>query len=272
MRCLAILFLALLLGGCATSVEPEFASKPYVPFNRENAVAIALREWRLFRSYAHEQGEAAHKAERAPGLWQRVGEYWWLGLGGEGTEARWTGKHDEDGRVFAASDDEHYAWSAAFISYVMRIAGAGSRFPYSANHATYVNAAASGASPILVAHAARSYAPKLGDLLCFGRAWASDLSVEDLPKTHLWPGHCAIVVGALQAGQLDVVGGNENDAVTMNQVCIAGDGRLASADGARRWPIAIEVRYDAEADSSAPAESNGSPRSLARPVAGRHCS
>lgn len=245
---IAALFLALALGGCATRVVPDFAAKPYVPFNREDAVAIALREWRLFGSSTGEQAETARKPERAPGLWERVGEYWWLGLAGAGREARWTGRHDEDGRVFAASDDERYAWSAAFISYVMRIAGAGSRFPYSPNHATYVNAAASGASPILAAHAAQSYAPRIGDLLCFGREWASTLTFEDLPRPGYWPGHCAIVVAAPQPGQLDVVGGNDHDAVTMDHVSVGADGSLTSAAGGRPWPIAIQVRYDAETD------------------------
>ncbi len=236
------------MGGCAVSVVPDFATKPYVPFNRADAVAIALREWRLFGSNADEQCEAASKPERAPGLWQRVGEYWWLGLDGAGRDARWTGKHDAHGRVFAASDDERYAWSAAFISYVMRIAGAGSRFPYSPNHATYVNAAASGGSPILVAHTAQSYAPKPGDLLCFGREGSAGLRFEDLPRPGFWPGHCAIVVAAPQPGRLDVVGGNDHDAVTMDRLSVGVDGSLASIDGAQRWPIAIEVRYDAETD------------------------
>ena len=43
-------------------------------------------------------------------------------------EAAWTGKHDANGIVFPAGEDGNYAWSAAFISYVMRIAGAGARF------------------------------------------------------------------------------------------------------------------------------------------------
>lgn len=249
MRRIAIVLLAWLLSGCAASVVPDFAAKPYLPFNREDAVAIALREWRLFGSKADGQAEAALKPERAPGLWQRIGEYWWLGLGGAGREARWTGKHDEHGSVFPASDDESYAWSAAFISYVMRIAGAGDRFPYSPNHSTYVNAAAAGTSPILVAHPVPTYAPRLGDLLCFGREWSAELRFEDLPRTGLWPGHCAIVVGAPRPDQVDVVGGNQHDAVTMARVSIGADGRFTSTDGGRSWPIAIEVRYDAETDS-----------------------
>jgi hypothetical protein len=249
-RRIAIVLLAAALTGCAaTNVVPDFAAKPYVPFNREDAVAIALREWRLFGSLSDLPGSpepVVAKPERAPGLWERVGEYWWLGLGGKGREARWTGKHDADGRVFPAMDDERYAWSAAFISYVMRIAGAGDRFPYAANHATYVNAAASGRSSILTAHAPQSYAPKLGDLLCFGREWASGLRFSDLPTSAFWPGHCAVVV-ARQGNTLSVVGGNDDDAVTMDHVTIASDGGLSSAH-ATEWPIAIEVRYDAETE------------------------
>ncbi|HLI20834.1 MAG TPA: DUF2272 domain-containing protein [Stellaceae bacterium] len=245
---LAAVLLILALAGCAAAnVEPDFATKPYVPFNREDAVAIALREWRLFGSLTGDQPEAAQKPERVPGLWERVGEYWWLGLNGAGREARWTGKHDENGRVFPAWDDERYAWSAAFISYVMRIAGAGDRFPYAPNHAAYVNAAAEGTSPILKLHPPRSYAPKPGDLLCFGREWAAGLTAASLPTRGYWPGHCALVV-ATRPGAIDVVGGNDRDAVTMDHLTVGLDGSLTSADGALSWPIVIEVRYDAETD------------------------
>ena len=120
-RCIAIVIMGAALAGCAAAntAVPDFAARPFVPFNREDAVAIALREWRLFGSLSDLPGSpepAAAKPERAPGLWERVGEYWWLGLGGNGREARWTGRHDESGRVFPAFDDERYAWSAAFIS------------------------------------------------------------------------------------------------------------------------------------------------------------
>ena len=245
-RALTIVILATAVSGCAgKTVVPDFAAEPYVAFNREDAVAIALREWRLFGSPTDDTPEPAQKPERAPGLWERVGEYWWLGLGGQSREARWTGKHDESGHAFPVWDDERYAWSAAFISYVMRIAGAGDRFPYAPNHAAYVNAAVDGRSPILTAHAAGTYEPKPGDILCHGRDWASNLRFSDLPTKGFWPGHCAIVV-ARQATALSVVGGNERDAVTIDQVSMGADGGLIGREGV--WPIVLEVRYDAETD------------------------
>ncbi len=163
-------------------------------------------------------------------------------------ESSWTGKHDQSGRVFPASVDEEHAWSAAFISYVMRIAGAGDRFPYAANHATYVNAAAAGRSPILRAHAPEAYAPKLGDLLCHGRHWATRLRFADLPTRDLWPGHCAIVVGG-EPRLLDVIGGNVDDAVAMSRVPVDAHGRLV--DSNYPWFVVLEVRYDADAEPRA---------------------
>jgi hypothetical protein len=76
--------------------------------------------------------------ERQQGLWRRVGEYWWLALNAGAPEVAWTGKHDAGGIEFSAGENGTYAWSAAFVSYVMRIAGAGPRFPYSASHSDYI--------------------------------------------------------------------------------------------------------------------------------------
>jgi hypothetical protein len=243
---------------------PEFAAKPYALFNRADAVAIALREWRLFGakvddapSDQHAPPEPQDKPERQPGLWQRVGEYWWIGLAVPPgapvpPEQFWTGKHDAAGAVFPADVDGRYAWSAAFISYVLRIAGAGARFPYSANHATYVNAAASGATPILKAEPPETYAPRRGDLICFGRYNAQALKFADLPTGYVWPGHCAMVVEILGA-MLSVVGGNVDDAVTMTHVPVTESGMLATPDGAtldQRYPwfVVVRVLYDAEAE------------------------
>ena len=236
---------------------PDFASRNFEPFARSEAVGIALAQWRMFGQPVDDDPPEsrpipapADKPERQPGLWQRVGEYWWIGQDPGEREAGWTGKHDVDGHVFRAGGDAHYAWSAAFISYVMRTAGAGTRFPYSPNHSTYVNAAASGDSPILRARNPADYAPQLGDLICLGRGHAATLRFADLPTSYLWPGHCDIVV-ARQPGTLSVVGGNVDDAVTMKHVPVTADGKLANPDGSivdtrYPWLTVIEIAYDAE--------------------------
>jgi hypothetical protein len=174
--------------------------------------------------------DGERKAERLPGLWQRVGEYWWIGLDAGSPESGWTGKHDANGRVFPPSDDAAHAWSAAFISYVMRIAGAGARFPYAPDHADYINASCRrDADWVVAAEPPESYAPVPGDLICRGRGWAVSLRFADLPARH-FPAHCDIVVGTAP-NRLLVIGGNVDDAVTLRAVPTTAEGRLARPDG-----------------------------------------
>lgn len=238
---------------------PPFAKVPYQRFSRQAVVAIALREWRLFgRNIADPEADSIRtiKPEREEGLWQRVGEYWWLGLNAGSKESGWTGKHDGQGQVFPREDDGEYAWSAAFISYVMRIAGAGDRFPYSADHADYINAAkrmklGQAGKWLVVAERVQDYAPRLGDLVCFGRGSARGLRYEDLPTPGLFTSHCDIVVDTAIPGQIAVIGGNVEDSVTMNYVPVTPDGKLATQDGIvldTRFPWMAVLRLLVDAD------------------------
>jgi hypothetical protein len=225
---------------------PPFANVPYEPFSREAVVAIALREWRLFgQPVADPEADATRviKSEREEGLWQRVGEYWWLGLNAESAESDWTGKHDGHGAVFGPETDGDYAWSAAFVSYVMRIAGAGQRFPYSADHADYINAArrvslGQTKAWLVTAERVQDYAPRPGDLVCFGRGNARGLRYEDLPTADLFTSHCDIVVDTMIPGRIGVIGGNVEDSVTMNYVPVGADGRLATPEG-----VVLDTRF-----------------------------
>lgn len=91
----------MLLTGCVSRRPdrhvPPFARVPYEPFARDAAVAIALREWRAFGSLVDDSlPDREHpvvpdvKPEREQGLWQRIGEYWWLGLDAGSPESGWT--------------------------------------------------------------------------------------------------------------------------------------------------------------------------------------
>jgi hypothetical protein len=243
-----ILLLTLGLGGCAAQTHaPPFASVPYAPFSRTNAVAIALDEWRLWGSRVDDSGGGGYvqtdaaMAERQPGLWERVGEYWWEGLNAGEPDARWTGKHDGAGRIFSVAANGDYAWSAAFISYVMRVAGAGPDFPYSADHATYINyAARPGARRLLVAENPTDYAPRPGDLVCFPRDWASRLRFAELPTTYDFPAHCGIVVGG-GVRSVSIVGGNVDDAVMMEHLHTNDAGELSG--NRENWFVVLQVRY-----------------------------
>ncbi len=222
---------------------------PYAPFSRSAAVAIALDEWRLWGSRVDDDDgagyvqTAATMAERQPGLWQRVGEYWWEGVSDE-PDARYTGKHDANGKIFSVGANGDYAWSAAFISYVMRIAGAGDAFPYAPDHSYYieyaVRAAAGGvAAPLLIARNPGNYAPQLGDLACFARDAARGLTFADLQVQH-FPAHCSLVVSL---NPVAVIGGNVDDAVTLEHLQTDSAGHLAG--NAENWFVILQVEYRA---------------------------
>lgn len=237
---------------------PDFASKPFAPFSRQDAVAIAMREWRAWGEYVDDLPPGSHpdlgeaKPERQPGLWQRVGEYWWLGQDADALSNSWTGKHDTFGTVFPPSQDGEYAWSAAFISYIMRTDGAGARFPYSPSHSTYINIAAQMAQGTaqnwaIIAMRPDSYAPQPGDLICTGREAAKTLRFENLPAG-AYTSHCDIVVG-ISAEALSVIGGNVDDDVTMKHIPIDSAGRIAAPgnrvyDKRYPWMVVIRVLYD----------------------------
>jgi hypothetical protein len=74
------------------------------------------------------------------------------------------------------------------------------------------------------------------------------LRFEDLPTSDTFPSHCDIVVN-IAPGQLSVVGGNVDDAVTMKHVPIGPDGLLTDANGTPHdsryaWFVVLRVLYD----------------------------
>ena len=225
------LVLAVGLPACTADTRvPPFARVPFQPFSHEAVVAIALREWRAFGSPVATE-EQPRKPERVEGLWQRVGEYWWLGLDPADSATGWTGKHDASGRVFPPEADEAFAWSAAFVSYTMRMAGAGTGFAYAAGHDRYIHAAMRGdPGSVVVAERPEAYAPRPGDLICAGRGDSAGLRFDDIPRTPLFKAHCDIVVRLGDPEGLAAVGGNVADAVTLRHFPVTVEGRL-SDDG-----------------------------------------
>lgn len=207
---------------------PPFARVPYQAFSAETVVAIALREWRLFGGRDYDPDDTA-SPERDDGLWQRIGEYWWIGLDAGSVENGWTGRHDGLGQEFPPDRDAAFAWSAAFISYVMRIAGAGPRFPYAPDHAEYINAARRGGDWVVQALDPAAHAPRPGDLICRGRARAAGLRFTALPAPR-FPSHCDIVVSGSANGMLAAIGGNVGNAVTRRWFDVDSDGRLMPDD------------------------------------------
>jgi hypothetical protein len=233
----------LFVSGCSDHVSRS-ARQPDKGFSRALVVAVALREWQAFGSPVNDDDHLNwDKPERNEGLWQRVGQYWLVGMNPGAPEQRWTGKHDEYGREFAPEEDEKYAWSAAFVSYVFRSAGAGGAFPYAPDHASYINAAkrmtfGTETGWVVSAERPNSYAPVPGDLICYGRDRGASLRYDDLPTAGSFPAHCDIVVGPPNSGTISVIGGNVQDTVTMRHIPVVADGKLAGPDG-----VIVDLRH-----------------------------
>ena len=185
----------------------------------DRMLQIARQEWEFFgKQTIGKEGKIAnpgHK-ESEDGYSQRVGVYW-----RNGVFANFTGKDTDE------------AWSAAFISYVMREAGLGQRFNYSDWHAHYINQAIDGRKnhdPVCAFYGYRlsERAPRVGDLVCYRRA--PGITFDERPETY--PSHTDLVV-AVRPGEIDVIGGNVQDSVTMKTLATDAQGLLI--DSNQQW-------------------------------------
>jgi len=121
-------------------------------------------------------------------------------------------------------------WSAAFISWLMKTAGAGSAFKYGGYHAAYARAAidnrlANNSNPFK-AYRIAEVAPRAGDLVCKSRAGSGATydNVRPPMKTH-----CDIVT-EVRPRSIVTVGGNVNDSVAQKILPTDPHGRIAAPD------------------------------------------
>jgi hypothetical protein len=143
-------------------------------------------------------------------------DYWKTGTGNVFTAAQ----------IASPSFQAATPWSAAFISWVMRKAGAGGKFKYSASHSVYTAAAkanriAQNDSPFK-AYRISEVTPRVGDLVCKSRAGSGATydTIRPGMKTH-----CDIVTGAGPDG-LEVVGGNVSNSVSKGRVHLDSAGHI----------------------------------------------
>ena len=181
---------------------------PSVKALRKNIVRIAQREAARWKNGGLQETD--------PQVIAVLQDYWKTGPGLSFTAAQ------VGSRTFHAS----HPWSAAFISWVMRKAGAGKAFRYAASHSVYINAAkanriAENANPFK-AYRPSEVAPRVGDLICRSRAGSKATydTIHPGMKTH-----CDIVVD-VKPGTLTVVGGNVDNSVKTRTVHTDALGRV----------------------------------------------
>ncbi|MFT8245843.1 DUF2272 domain-containing protein [Roseomonas sp. BN140053] len=255
---------ALALAACATPPAPvapralREAPLSYPPSARERVIRFALEEWREWGSIVVEPGPrlptppAAIGPEGSIPSFPRVLAYWRAVEDEGGAIARNRARYAGVLSGFAPDRGlwSEPAWSAAFISWVMRSAGVDRReFPGSASHAFYLDGLLADARDFpatapFVPHDVAARAPVPGDLVCADRSrrplvdWRQRLAEAGQFR----PMHCDIVV---RSGPFSVeaVGGNIADAVTLSRLAAdAGGYLLPRAPGAPSWVVVMENR------------------------------
>ncbi|MDX1375964.1 MAG: DUF2272 domain-containing protein [Burkholderiales bacterium] len=215
----------------ADDIQPNFV----VPDARARMVFLARQEWTLFgQPVVREAGTEAF-LEFPPGvetthevqgpMLSRVLTYWYA----------------VSVQPIVGFQGELRPWSAAFISWLAKSAGlAQDAFPSSVLHWDYIEHALNGSSSRFVARDVRAYAPRVGDLLCAPRGEAFVAEVRTIHDLRHGAYHCDIVVERRE-GELDAIGGNVGDAVSLTRVALDAAGRALPTQ-TRPWVVVLEQR------------------------------
>ena len=182
-----------------------------------------MGEWRRWGAQAlHRRGPK----ERDSGYGELVENYWRVATG-----------RDLGSRA---------AWSGAFISYVMKEAGAGPSWPTTGSNAQYIQVAMKNREQRTGHFWARrlsEYAPRPGDLVCNAREGGIDFDRQ--PRNYA--AHCDLVVD-VRDGWIAVIGGNLSNSVAKRPLMTDEGGRLVTPQprnfdsAVRNWFVVIETR------------------------------
>ncbi|MGE3541788.1 MAG: DUF2272 domain-containing protein [Candidatus Tectimicrobiota bacterium] len=133
-------------------------------------------------------------------------------------------------------DIADFAWSAAFVSWCVKTAGAtAEEFEFSPTHAVFVKAAIANADNNVGVWRARpidAYRPQVGDIIHRNRHNGS-LTYKQARTRSNYPSHSAIVVEIGSANGVKfarTIGGNERDSVRVTKVVLTADGFIAQRD------------------------------------------
>lgn len=165
---------------------------------------------------------------------------------------------------------KEHPWSAVFISYVMRAAGAGSAFRYSPAHQDYIAAGRRNrldnvTSNPFWAYRADEMVPQVGDLICNARG-DSGATYDNIGDKQRRKTHCDIVT-AVSPGQLRVIGGNVNQNVDVKHLETRQDGRLALTGKQAAIFAVLRCRGVAGARTPVPPSQPATPAPLQVPAA-----
>lgn len=168
----------------------------------QKAISIAQSEYEEWNK------DGKKRKESDSSMYDNIKDYWQ-----EGAETFWS-----------KSKMINEAWSAAFISYVMKRAGAGINFKYSPSHSVYIrdaikNKKEGNKNPF------KGYRPEekkveKGDLVCYARQKGVDYDT-----TSRYASHCDLIVD-IKDGNAIGVGGNVSNSVSKTDYEIDKEGKI----------------------------------------------
>jgi uncharacterized protein DUF2272/tail lysozyme len=224
---------------------------------------VAKREFRRWRP-----GGGKPLTETMPQATPLLREYYRVGVG-------WS---VPDANLRSAAWHANNYWSAVFVSYVMRTAGARG-FAFASNHQAYIRAARRNKltgdtrSPFW-AYRATEIAPRVGDLVCAVRA-GSGATYDNIGDAKARGTHCDIVVD-VRPGRIRVIGGNTGtpdrpkDGLTVGDktLRVLPDGRLDLSGRQSRFFAVVSCSGSRPVITAGrqPTPSGGQPAPAGRPV------
>lgn len=203
----------------------------------DRVVQICNNELELFGNGALREYDTA--------VYRRVGDYW-DALALESAYAAWHGYNGRTDVQFTLlpngqvrrppAKNKNQPWSAAFISYVAREAGAGANFAYSPAHSRYILKALREASQPsggkFIARRHTAYQPKIGDLIACERREHEDADFDTYPAyvtAGRYEAHCDFVVAA-DTRRVITIGGNVKHSVKTKTWPLDAQGRIGDRD------------------------------------------
>jgi hypothetical protein len=226
-----------------TAVGSYDQPAPARPVPSPLCAAIARVALEQFRRWRPSGGPPL--VETSPAASPILGEYYRVGVGTTVTDAQ----------LRSTAFQGLHPWSAVFISYVMRTAGAGSAFAYSTLHQTYIRAArqnrlsGNAASPFW-AFRATEVAPVVGDLVCAARE-NSGATYDNIGDPQVRATHCDVVV-EVQPDRVRAIGGNLSQTVGEKWLRTLPDGRLSLTGSQSDLFAVIRCRAAAAAGPAPP--------------------
>lgn len=209
-----------------------------MPATRQSIVDAALKEWNYWGkstwNLISATSSIGHKDDDPYFAQYVIDQY--CSIGG-GSPSRW------------AIQDDEYAWSAVGMSAFMAKGGLSkTQFPFSQSHSSYIRkfiAARKNNDNTLAYWGYRmgeaNYAPEFGDLVAYvrGKGITAEKARSYYDRTTSYESHTDLVI-AKRPGEIDVIGANVLDSVTIKTLKTNTDGHIE--DPSHLWFAVLKNR------------------------------